>query len=103
MGIHYTKKGKFFTQIISKNPIQAIFQTLTHRIVGNVHVRQGDRLIDELTASTQFLAVTEATVYNSSGKEIYTTDFMAINRDHVVWLLPLDEAGETQTATGDQA
>jgi hypothetical protein len=99
---HITETGKFFTQIITKDPIPAVIQTLTHRIEGTVHIRRGDRLIDELTSADQFLAVTDAIVY-TKGEVVYRPGFLTINRDHIVWLMPTEDAGEKQADAGGAA
>lgn len=91
MNIHFDEKGKIFTDIISKDVVPATIQTLTHIINGNVFVQQGERLIDELSACDQFLAVTDAVVLDHSGVILYAAGFLIVNRDHVVWILPKDE------------
>ena len=103
MSIHYDEKGKIFTHVISKNPVLATIQTLTHRIQGTVHVREGDRLIDELTNAGQFLAVTGATIFTFSGQALYRSEFLTVNRDHIVWLLPTEESQPCLSAPGGQA
>ena len=44
MTIEFDDNGKFFTDIISKNPIPVTIQTVTHRIHGNIHIREDRRL-----------------------------------------------------------
>jgi hypothetical protein len=92
--MNYHTKGKVFTQVVSKDPIPATIQTLTHRISGNVHIRRGERLIEELKSTGQFLAITEAKIYSIRGKLLYKSDFMTVNRDHVVWIMPDEEIFE---------
>jgi len=91
MVLEYDEKGKFFTDLISKDKILSHIQTLTHRIRGCVHVRKGDRLSDEINKANLFLAVTSAEIYNLEGEILYTSDFLAINREHIVWLMPIEE------------
>jgi hypothetical protein len=91
MTIQYDDKGKIFTNIISKNPVPATIQTLTHLIHGLIYVRQGERIKDELARPDQFIAVTHATVFGARGEELYQTGFMIINFNHIVWLIPDDE------------
>ena len=93
MTLHYDDKGKFYTEYVSKTAVNAIIQTLMQRIIGRIYIRAGDRVSDELNQSEQFLAVTEATVYGLEGDILYRCDFIAINREHVVWLIP-EEASE---------
>ena len=90
MSTEYDDKGKLFTDIIPKNPCLSIIQTLTHRIQGTVYIKHGERLIEELN-HTGFIAVTQAIVYNSQGTPLYHSDFLTINRENIVWVLPQDE------------
>lgn len=91
MSIHYDDKGKFYTDVVSKNEVAVIIQTLTHRMEGSVHIRAGQRLKDELSGAEQFLAVTNATVYRPDGQVKYRCRFMTINRDQIVWAIPVEE------------
>lgn len=91
MSIRFDEKGKFFTDVVSKDAVQVIIQTLTHRIHGHVHIRPNERLKDEMNQGDSFLAVTEATVFDRTGNKLYSGDFMVINREHIIWLLPEDQ------------
>jgi hypothetical protein len=91
MSIRYNDKGKFFTNVITKDPVPAIIQTLITRVQGNLHVRVDERVKDELNRGEQFLAITDATIYDLKGQRIYETEFMLLNRDHVIWIIPDDE------------
>lgn len=91
MSIRFDEKGKFFTDVVSKETVAVIIQTLTHRIRGNIHIRPGERLKDEITRSEGFFAITDATVFDHAGKELHRGDFIAVNRDHIVWILPEDQ------------
>lgn len=91
MSIRFDEKGKFFTDVISKEAVPVIIQTLTHRIHGQVHIRPDERLKDEINQGDSFLAVTETTVFDRTGNILYRGDFMAINREHIIWLLPEDQ------------
>jgi len=88
MSLHYDEKGKFYTEYVSKAAVNAIIQTSTQRIIGKIYVKPGDRVSDEINRSEQFLAVTDATVYGSDGEVLYRCDFISINREHVIWLIP---------------
>lgn len=99
MSTHYDEKGKFFTDIISKKDIPVTIQTAQNTIEGVVHIRRGERLKDELNESEQFLAVTNAVIFDIQGVEIHRVDFMAINRNHIIWMFP--QNGEDEDI-GDQ-
>ena len=91
MEIEYDEKGKFFTDVISKEVVRSEIQTVTHHIRGNVHVRQGDRLSDEINQPSLFLAVTNAEIFGLDGGKLYTCDFIAVNREHIIWLMPIED------------
>ncbi|NJN79060.1 MAG: hypothetical protein HC797_00505 [Anaerolineales bacterium] len=92
MSIEYDEKGKFYTNVISKITVSSILQTTTHLIRGMVHVRQGERLKDELENDERYVAVTDANVYDANGKVAYSSPFMAIHKTQIVWIMPDDEA-----------
>jgi hypothetical protein len=91
MSLHYDEKGKFFTEYVSKEAIKAVIQTVTNRIEGFIYIRSGDRISDFLNKSEQFLKVTDATVFDLTGNQVYTCSFVAINLDTVIWIMPIDE------------
>ncbi len=96
MAMHVDHKGKYFTDVISKDVVRTIIQTLTVRIVGDIYVRPGRRLKDELNKSEKFIAVTDAVVCNARGEEIYRSDFLTVNLDHVLWLSPEESDSGSQ-------
>ena len=91
MSIRYDSKGKYFTDIITKDTIPSIIQTLVTRIQGNLHVRANERVKDELNRDEQFLAVTNAVVYDLKGQRIYDAKFLLVNREHIIWVIADDE------------
>jgi hypothetical protein len=87
----FDDKGKIFTNVVTKTPLDVIIQTQNHQIHGKVHVRPNGRLKDELTDSEAFLAITDASVYDLNGNLAYRTNFIALHRDHINWLIPVDD------------
>ena len=61
---------------------------------GLVHVREGERLKNELERNEMFLAVTNAVVYNADDKVLFTVPFMAIQRAQIIWIMPVDKEGQ---------
>ncbi len=106
MSVNFSEKGKFFTDIVFKDSITATIQTVRYRIDGKVYINRGARLIDDLNKSEQFLAVTDAMIFNDDGEVLYKPDFITVNRDHIIWLLPHEEVkdeGENLGQSGDQS
>jgi hypothetical protein len=84
-------KGKIFTQVITKNPHSVVIQTTRQMIHGTIHVRPTERVMDEINNSEKFIAVTDATVTDLNGNLLYESSFLTLNRDQIIWLIPLDD------------
>ena len=96
MTIEYDEKGKFYTDIVKKLPMSVVIQTVTHLVRGSVHVRQGERLKNELELDEKFLAVTNAVVYNADDKVLFAVPFMAIQRAQIIWIMPVDKEAQKE-------
>ena len=94
MTIRFDEKGKFFTDFVSKEAVYVTLQTLTNRIHGCLHVRPGERLKDEINKAEEFIAITEATVFDPLGEILMQGKFLAVNREHIVWIMPDDQYQE---------
>ncbi len=94
MGIQFDEKGKFFTDVIQKIAVHAVVQTTTQLIRGKVHVREGERLKDELDHDELFLAMTDASVLGTDGQVQFDAPFLAVRRSQIVWVLPDEEKGK---------
>ena len=94
MTIEYDEKGKFYTDIVKKLPVPVVIQTATHLVRGLVHVRDGERLKNELERDEMFLAVTNASIYGADDKVLFTVRFMAVRRAQIIWIMPVDEQGQ---------
>jgi hypothetical protein len=101
MVMRFDDKGKIFTEVIAKDPVVTIIQTTTHRIRGCVYVRTGERLRDELNRAEQFLAVTDASVIDLQGKLLYECEFLTLNRDQIVWVMPEADVAKQDENGGD--
>ena len=88
MSIEFDMKGKYYTDVVRKLPVAAVIQTTFHLIRGFVHVKDGERLKNELERDEKFLAVTDANVFASDGSVIFTAPFMAVQRDQIIWIMP---------------
>ena len=88
MTIEFDEKGKFFTDLVSKISVPAVLQTTTQLVRGNVHVREGERLKDELDRDELFLAVTDASVVGEDGRILFQAPFLAVRRSQIVWVYP---------------
>ena len=91
MSFEFDEKGKFFTEVVAKVAVTTLIQTTSQLIRGSVHIRPDQRLKDELDREESFLAVTAASILDANGNALYTTDFLAVRRDQIIWVMPEDE------------
>ena len=91
MSMEYDDKGKYFTNVISKQPLPVLIQTTQQLVRGRIHIRAEERLKDSLDLNELFLAVTDAVVLDAGGKELYRTEFLAVQRGQIVWVMPQEE------------
>jgi predicted ABC-type ATPase len=96
MTMRYDDKGKYFTDVISKQRVPAMIHTGNHFIRGHIHARHNQRLKDELNIVEPFIAVTDAVVYNNTGEELHRASFLALNRNQIHWIIPENEEGQSQ-------
>lgn len=94
MTIEYDEKGKRFTDIVTKRSVYATVQTTTHLMRGHIHVRRDQRIKDELDLDEKFLAVTDVQVLSDDGQVLFQAPFLAIHRDHIIWVVPEQQKSE---------
>jgi hypothetical protein len=90
MTIEYDEKGKFYTDVVTKLPVAAVIQTSAHLVRGFIHIRQGERLKNELERNEIFLAVTNAVIHDADDKVLFSAPFMAVQRAQIVWIMPAE-------------
>ncbi len=91
MSIEYDEKGKYFTDLVPKISVHAVVRTTAQLLRGNVHVREGERLKDELDRDELFLAVTDASIIGEGGQVEFEVPFVAVRRSQIVWVFPDEE------------
>lgn len=64
--------------------------TETYRIEGYIDLIQGARITDYLVESKEFVALTDAEVYESAGKKskVLSAPFLNLNRSHIQIVIP---------------
>lgn len=86
-------RGKYFTEVIQKEPMRVSIRTFTSRIDGILHIRPKNRLIDELNqGGAPFIALTQATVLADGITA--KMPFMVLRKGTIEWIGPLDEPEE---------
>ena len=90
--IRVDAKGKIFTDVLRKSRVPVLVQTLTNVIHGYMFLRPDERLKDSLNEDRErFIAISDAQVFSAGGQLLHTTEFLAVNKEHVVWVRPEDE------------
>jgi hypothetical protein len=97
MTIEFDDKGKIFTDIVSKVPVQVVVQTTLQLLRGRMHVRRGERIKDELDRDELFIAMTDVEVVGSEGQVLFQSPFIAVRRNQIVWVMPENEDQEQST------
>ncbi len=92
MSVWVDPKGKIFTNVVQKNELPVMIQTVTGLIHGHIYLHPDQRLVDEMNGDDRFLAVTDAEVYGEAGRVEHYSKFLTLNKRHVVWIRPDEEA-----------
>jgi hypothetical protein len=87
------QKGKLYTERVRKAGVRVLISTVQGVVEGNVYLAPGERVKDLLNSDDEhFLAVTEATVEWHARAEAAQAGFIALNKRHIVWVVPLEES-----------
>ncbi len=79
-----------------KEKLRVEIYTTSHRILANLHIFEGARLTDIMQSreTQSFFALTDVEVYNlNTGEFLFRTDFVDINRNHIVLIRPVEVPG----------
>jgi hypothetical protein len=104
MSVRIDAKGKTYTDVVRKEDIIVLIQTVTNLVHGQMYLRPGLRLKDELNGTAEtFIALTDAEVYNANGQVLVRSQFLTINKAHIIWVRPDEETDDAAAATGAAA
>lgn len=75
-----------YVAAIKKNKLKTCIRTSRESIEGIIFILPQLRLLDMMNNKSEpFIAVSDATICSAAdGKLLYQTDFMAVNKNHVV-------------------
>lgn len=89
MSVRIDSKGKIYTDVVRKEEVPVLIQTLTNVIHGHIFLRPEQRIKDGLNDNPEaFIAVTQAEIYSPGGQLLHKADFLTVNKQHIVWLRP---------------
>jgi uncharacterized protein DUF6812 len=72
------------------NRTKVTILTGTYRVKGYIHLLPGARVTDYLTESKDFIAVTDAEVWELGNRHILNAPFINLSRDHIQIVIPED-------------
>jgi hypothetical protein len=73
---------------VDENKTKVTILTGTYRIKGNIELLPGARITDYMTEAKEFIAVTDAEVWEVIGRQVFTAPFVNVNRDHIQIISP---------------
>ena len=104
MSVRVDAKGKTYTDIVRKDEISALIQTTSNLVHGHIYIRPGLRMKDELNGTAEmFIAVTDAEVYSLNGQVMVRSEFLTLNKNHIIWVRPDEEAVDRPHEQGPAA
>jgi len=78
-----------YKSMVKKERVNTVIHTSAEKIEGYVFLLPNTRLLDLLNSDReQFVPVSEAKVFSeSTGKLLYHSDFLAVNKNHVIVIM----------------
>ena len=67
---------------------QVTILTGTYRIKGYINLMAGARVTDYMVDAKGFIAVTDAEVWELTGRQVLTAPFVNVSRDHIQIVTP---------------
>jgi hypothetical protein len=64
--------------------------TGTYRIKGSIHLQTRARVTDYMVESRNFIALTNAEVWEPDGRQVLTAPFLDVSREHIQVVVPED-------------
>jgi hypothetical protein len=69
---------------------KVIILTRHYRIIGHIHMQSQARVTDYICDSMNFIAVTDAEIWDLDQRKVATTSFLNISRKHIETVMPED-------------
>jgi hypothetical protein len=74
----------------SETKTRIIILMKSFRITGSIDLLPGVRISDYLMECRDFMAVTDAEVWNLEGRKLLASSFLDVNREHIDMIMPED-------------
>ncbi|MDI6892042.1 MAG: hypothetical protein QMD08_03480 [Actinomycetota bacterium] len=77
-----------------KTKMRVVICTSLYRVEGDMYLVPGSRLTDIVNVKTKdFFPITDAKILSPIEDEVlYTLDFVAVNREEIIMIFPLEQA-----------
>lgn len=77
-----------------KTKMRVVICTSLYRVEGDMYLVPGSRLTDIVNVKTKdFFPITDAKILSPiEDKVLYTLDFVAVNREEIIMIFPLEQA-----------
>ena len=73
---------------VDESKTKVTILTGTYRIKGSIDLLPGARVTDYMAEAKEFIAVTDAEVWEVVGRQVFTAPFVNVNRDHIQIITP---------------
>ena len=73
---------------VDESKTRVTILTGTYRIKGNIDLLPGARVTDYMAGAKEFIAVTEAEVWEVVGRQVFTAPFINVNKEHIQIISP---------------
>lgn len=73
---------------MDENKTKVIILTGTYRIKGHIDLLPGARVTDFMTEAKDFIAVTDAEVWELGGRQVLTAPFIDVSRENIEIIAP---------------
>ena len=70
------------------NKTKVIILTGNYRIKGKINIPTGVRITDYILEAKDFVAITDATVWNLDGDQLIKQSFIDVSREHIEVIAP---------------
>jgi hypothetical protein len=67
-----------------------VIHTASFRVEGRIALVPGARLTDYIRSAEDFVAVTQAVVYDKAGSRMFTAEFMDVGRQFIELIVPAE-------------
>lgn len=97
MALSIDDKGKYFTERISKRGLRVTLSARGTRIQGTIHLAPEHRLKDELDSAEDFIALTDAKIFDATDKRAqHNTPLLLVNKEQIDWVYPDEPDASTK-------